>query len=333
MARSIAIAALVLGAGCNAVFGLEPVTTRDDGGPDDDDGGPGVGDGGAPDADDRVDASPGSDTDGDGVADVADDCPAVANPHQDDDDGDGVGDVCDVCPAQFDGAAPLNVDGDQIGDLCGDPSTTTAQCVAWFDGFGTGRTANRYASPAGHGTWEIGGGAARQADVDVTDGLLYLGTPQLAPMVVVTHAEVTDLAAITGTATWELGAAAMVTDTNLAVPSAGFGLLTQVASASSALVTARRHSAGNGDIAGTTPALRPIAAGLGFTVAADARASVTARVRFDDTPGVTTPATVNAVVTGVGAVGLRTHHVVGAFDYLLVLIDRPPAGCDARVEP
>lgn len=37
-----------------------------------------------------------SDTDGDGVADAADNCPGVANPGQGDVDGDGVGDVCDV---------------------------------------------------------------------------------------------------------------------------------------------------------------------------------------------------------------------------------------------
>jgi len=38
------------------------------------------------------------DTDGDGVCDDVDNCPAIDNPNQEDQDGDGVGDVCDNCP-------------------------------------------------------------------------------------------------------------------------------------------------------------------------------------------------------------------------------------------
>ncbi len=40
----------------------------------------------------------GLDTDGDGIPDAEDNCPAVSNPGQKDTDGDGVGDVCDSCP-------------------------------------------------------------------------------------------------------------------------------------------------------------------------------------------------------------------------------------------
>jgi hypothetical protein len=39
-----------------------------------------------------------SDTDGDGVYDDIDNCPAVANPQQKDGDGDGIGDMCDTTP-------------------------------------------------------------------------------------------------------------------------------------------------------------------------------------------------------------------------------------------
>lgn len=39
-----------------------------------------------------------NDTDGDGIPDAVDNCPAVSNPGQEDTDGDGVGDVCDSCP-------------------------------------------------------------------------------------------------------------------------------------------------------------------------------------------------------------------------------------------
>jgi hypothetical protein len=40
-----------------------------------------------------------TDTDSDGVCDVDDNCPAVANPAQTDTDSDGIGDMCDGCPA------------------------------------------------------------------------------------------------------------------------------------------------------------------------------------------------------------------------------------------
>jgi len=38
------------------------------------------------------------DTDGDGIPDAQDNCPAIPNPAQTDTDGDGIGDLCDPCP-------------------------------------------------------------------------------------------------------------------------------------------------------------------------------------------------------------------------------------------
>jgi hypothetical protein len=57
------------------------------------------------------------DSDGDGVCDADDNCPAVPNPDQSDKDKDGVGDVCDNCP---DVANPGQEDsnGNGIGDAC-----------------------------------------------------------------------------------------------------------------------------------------------------------------------------------------------------------------------
>ena len=86
------------------------------------------------------------DTDGDGIANVDDNCPDVANPDQADFDGDGMGDVCDVdddgdgvvddvdnCPfTQNLGQADF--DGDGLGDVCdsdddGDGSPDDMDCA------------------------------------------------------------------------------------------------------------------------------------------------------------------------------------------------------------
>lgn len=60
------------------------------------------------------------DSDGDGVADSEDNCPATANPDQADADGDGVGDVCD-CPPGYEG------DGINCADI-NECSNGTANC-------------------------------------------------------------------------------------------------------------------------------------------------------------------------------------------------------------
>jgi FtsP/CotA-like multicopper oxidase with cupredoxin domain len=69
---------------------------------------------------DACDAMP-LDFDNDGADDGADNCPLTANPGQEDGDGDGIGDVCDNCPASAN-PGQEDTDGDGIGDVC-DPST------------------------------------------------------------------------------------------------------------------------------------------------------------------------------------------------------------------
>jgi len=57
------------------------------------------------------------DSDGDGVCDADDNCPAKANPGQEDQDGDGVGDACDNCPTVPNpGQEDSNKNG--VGDAC-----------------------------------------------------------------------------------------------------------------------------------------------------------------------------------------------------------------------
>jgi len=59
------------------------------------------------------------DTDGDGVGDSRDNCPATFNPDQFDLDGDSRGDACDNCPGSFN-PGQEDGDGDGTGDACED---------------------------------------------------------------------------------------------------------------------------------------------------------------------------------------------------------------------
>lgn len=90
-----------------------------------------------------LNCSSGADSDGDGLADVCDNCPQVTNPDQSDLDYDGVGDLCDPCIidvnndidqdgrcAQDDNCPSVanpdqaDADHDGVGDVC-DPCTDT----------------------------------------------------------------------------------------------------------------------------------------------------------------------------------------------------------------
>jgi hypothetical protein len=59
----------------------------------------------------------GADTDGDGVQNVNDNCPAVSNANQLDSDRDTVGTACDNCPTVYN-PSQLDANGNGIGDAC-----------------------------------------------------------------------------------------------------------------------------------------------------------------------------------------------------------------------
>ena len=74
---------------------------------------------------DRPDCA-GFDSDGDGIACGADNCPLVANPSQSDADSDGRGDACDNCPMVAN-HGQQDADGDLVGDVCDNcPSAANA---------------------------------------------------------------------------------------------------------------------------------------------------------------------------------------------------------------
>jgi hypothetical protein len=98
-----------------------------------------------------------ADTDGDGVADINDNCPTVANNDQLDSDGDGLGDACDICPTDSmndddgDGVCgavdncrwianpdQTNSDTDQYGDACDNCPTVDNNNQSDFDVDGLG---------------------------------------------------------------------------------------------------------------------------------------------------------------------------------------------------
>lgn len=81
---------------------------------------------------------PPGDTDGDGIADASDNCPAVANPSQADEDGDAVGNACDNCPhvANADQANQGEIANGQaadgVGDVCDPRPADAGEAIALF---------------------------------------------------------------------------------------------------------------------------------------------------------------------------------------------------------
>jgi len=109
------------------------------------------------DAQDACPADPGNDSDGDGVCGNVDDCPTAYDPQQLDTDGDGAGDACDVCPfdshddqdgdgvcADVDNCAgrfnpqQLDFDADGTGDACDNCPFAANSTQADLDGDGAG---------------------------------------------------------------------------------------------------------------------------------------------------------------------------------------------------
>lgn len=73
-----------------------------------------------------------ADTDGDGVANMQDNCAAMANADQHDEDNDSIGDVCDNCPHVANANQANAMDNDSVGDVCDPNPTLGGDSIARF---------------------------------------------------------------------------------------------------------------------------------------------------------------------------------------------------------
>ena len=124
-------------------------------------GSPGGSQPGGSTAPDAPTTDPTVDTDHDGIPDVSDNCPTIANADQHDHDLDGRGDVCDVCPHLADTGA--DADGDGVGDACDPRPTEAGDRIVLFDGF---YGPLQWNPVVGGPSWQASGGVLVQADAN-----------------------------------------------------------------------------------------------------------------------------------------------------------------------
>ena len=97
-----------------------------------------------------------TDIDGDGVDDVDDNCPSVANPGQEDADGDGVGDACDNAPANPN-PGQEDADSDGVGDVADNCPAVANANQADTDGDGVGDACTPAPTELGRSDWQMFG--------------------------------------------------------------------------------------------------------------------------------------------------------------------------------
>lgn len=81
--------------------------------------------------------APSNDIDGDGVVNMSDNCPTIANADQHNEDGDPFGDACDPCPPFDDMPTPMDADNDGVSDRCDPRPMMAGDMITLFEGFAT----------------------------------------------------------------------------------------------------------------------------------------------------------------------------------------------------
>jgi len=115
------------------------------------------------------------DQDSDGLCDVIDNCPAVANAGQEDVDGDGTGDPCDNCPITAN-ADQLDTDHDGRGDVCDNCPTAGNTAQTDLDGDGVGDACDACTDTDGDGR----GNPGCPANTCAVDNCPFLSNPDQA---------------------------------------------------------------------------------------------------------------------------------------------------------
>lgn len=124
------------------------------------------------------------DSDGDGVKDVEDNCPAIANSSQHDEDLDQLGDACDPCPPFAETDDP---DGDGVAGSCDPWPTIAGDHIVRFDGFDDPTLQGWTPS----GTWEVSADHVVLTSTDNSISTLVMPEPPAERLAVLAHVSVT----------------------------------------------------------------------------------------------------------------------------------------------
>lgn len=258
------------------------------------------------------------DTDGDGVLDDDDNCPAVPNTTQHNEDGDLHGNVCDNCPHRPNDDQ-TNADGDGVGELCDPRPGVPGDIMLLFDGFNGTELSSTWAVGTGADTWAVNGGVLYQIDTAREQKILYaagfsfaVATVEVAftPTAIPASTDVNDTQRVAGVVAAyvdaETGAGTgRVAHVGDIITSVDFPIWAEVGTVS------ETGGAGSNEFAYGSEAIQTGRYTLRARVA-NGRQSVAVTE-----PNGTTTIADDFDATGAGSIGLRTRNMAVGFEYVI----------------